>query len=104
MKILRNVLGTIVEIKLTTEELYQAYLEQEEAYDIQDVQERLKSYYGREDEFSEKYGVALDRVSNDKDLIYSIAVAKRLNIDKYDMNWEAALDEAFDDCLLGLDG
>lgn len=104
MKILRNVLGTIAEIELTNEELYQAYLEQEDAYDIQDVQERLESYDGREDEFSEKYGVTLDRVGNDKDLIYSIAVAKRLNIDKYEMDWVYALDEAFNDCLFGLDG
>lgn len=104
MKIVRNVLGTDIEIELTSDEVYQTYLEQEELYDTQDVQTRLDSYKGRECQFHAEYGVDLDRVNNDADLIYSIAAAKRHNIDKHEMDWEFALDEAFNECLLGLDG
>jgi len=91
MKIVRN----SIEIELTAEERRQAYYEQEHEYDCKDVKGDLEGRVaGGED--SAKFA---QQFLDDPDMISEIARDKRRNMDKYDMSWEAATQEAVDDAL-----
>lgn len=100
MKIKREVNGQMVEFELTSEELYSAHLEQEHKYDMQDIEDVLEGYRpdGKED-FYWTYEVPFDRVYGNEDLISEMAYEKRRNMDKYDMAWDTARDEAISEIL-----
>lgn len=100
MKIQREINGQTVEFELTSEELYSAHLEQEHKNDIQDITDALENYRpdGAED-FYQEYEVPFDKVYGNEDLISEIAHEKRRNMDKHDMRWDTARDEALSEIL-----
>ncbi len=91
MVIKRTVDGVDLEFTLSDRELSDAYHEQEHKYDVQDVMNRLDAM--EDDEF-EEHGLTREQVEG---LVNEIAYGKRRNMDKYDMSWSEALDEALDD-------
>ena len=73
------------EIELTKDEIFNAYLEQESMYDIENIEQNMGNFL-TEDEYE---------VLKDKEIFISEAAsALRLNQDKYDMNYECALRDA----------
>ena len=78
-------------IELTAKELCDAYHEQEHNYDVEDVQ---NVFDNMEDEEFEERGLTREEAESRID---EIAREKRRNINKYDMSWELALDEALKD-------
>ena len=100
MKIQREVNGQIMEFELTSEELYSAHLEQEHKNDMQDIEDALENYRpdGAED-FYRTYEVPFDKVYGNDELISEIAHEKRHNMDKHDMHWDTARDEAISEIL-----
>lgn len=99
MKIAREINGQMVEIELTSEEVRSAYLEEEHENDVQDVKTLLESL--DPEEFYEDYKVSLTWAYNNDELVENIAVEMRKNIDKYDMHWDSARDEAVADVIAG---
>lgn len=83
MKIIRD--GK--EIELTNKELFNAYIEQEYIFDIQNIEDNMKNYLN-ESEY--------DLLKNDKNFIEEAANELRRNQDKYDMEYENAIKEAFE--------
>jgi hypothetical protein len=92
MKITREVNGQTVEFELTDKEMLDTFFEQQEAFDAQDVVMLIEHY--SEEEFVEKYGVSPTVILENSGEIGS---RMRRNIDKYDMDWESARDEAVSD-------
>lgn len=88
MVIKRTVNGVDLEFTLSGHELSDAYYEQEHKYDVQDVMNRLDAM---DDEEFEEHGLTRAQV---EELVDEIAYWKRRNMDKYDMSWSSALDEA----------
>ena len=81
------------EYELTTAELTEAYFEQLSNYDIQDCKNGIQTII--DDDIDERtYVVAAKRVLHDEDLLAECAAKMRRNIDKYDMDWSYARDEA----------
>lgn len=80
-------------IELTADELYQAYLEQEHKFDVMDIEDILDQLTDEEclDMYDVEKSVLIDYVDE-------IAEKKRRNMDKYDLSWETARDEAIADC------
>lgn len=76
------------EIELTREELFNAYMEQENIFDIQNIEDNMKKYL----EESE-YGLLKDN----KQFVEEAASELRRNQDKYDMDYENAIREAFEE-------
>lgn len=70
------------EIELTGSELFQAYLEQEHLFDIQNIEENMESYLEPE-EYAE--------LKENNDFIHTAAETLRYNQDKCDMCYENAL-------------
>lgn len=102
MKIQREINGQVVEIELTSDELYSAYLEKEHEYDRQDIQDELESYNFNDEtckDFFDIYGIPLDKVFGNDELISEIAYEKRHNQDHYGMEWTYARDDALKDVL-----
>lgn len=97
MKITREINGQVIEIELTAEEVRSAYYEKEYEQDVQDVKTLLESLDA--EWFYEKYQVPLNWVYNNEELVESIAVEMRENIDKHDMHWDAARDNAVKDII-----
>lgn len=91
MKITRNILTMDVEIELTPSELYSAYLAQQHEFDRQDIQD-LYSWLDP-DEIEREWHITKDALDAGLD---RMASDLRRNIDKYDMDWDAARDAAFD--------
>lgn len=91
MTIRREIDGKEVQIELSARELSEAYLEQEHEYDIEDVQNRFDDM---EDEEFAEHGMTREEAESH---ISEIAYNKRRNMDKYEMSWEYALDEAIRD-------
>ena len=89
MKIMREINGKMVEIKLTGNELYAAYVEQERIYDEADVVAWFDSF--DDDELEDMYGMTWDQI---EEKVPDIASEMRRNIDKYDMKWQDARDAA----------
>ena len=75
------------EIELTKDEIFKAYLEQESMYDIENIEENMSNFLS-EDEYE---------ILKDKETFISDAASLlRLNQDKYDMSYECALNDAFE--------
>lgn len=87
MKIIRD--GK--EIELTKDELFKAYMEQENIFDIQNIEDNMENYL-EEPEY--------DLLKDNKEFIEETANELRRNQDKYDMDYENAIREAFDETKL----
>lgn len=73
------------EIELTKEELRQAYEEQEEIYDIECIRRGIENYL-------EEYEYEI--LKDNEDFIQEAAWELRRNIDKYDMSFDYAIQDA----------
>lgn len=73
------------EYELTSSELYDAYIEQEEIFDRQNIENNIENYLD-EDEY--------EKLKDNHDFIEEAARQLRRNQDKYDMAYEYALDDA----------
>lgn len=89
MFIVRKINGETIMINLEESEIYQAYLEQERAFDTLTCKDGLIQKYTDEP--------WLDDALENKDLIDELVYVYRKNIDKYEMMPEYALDDAFTD-------
>ena len=89
MKIIREIEGTTVAFELTGIELYNAYKEQQFTFDKMDVEDMIVGL--PEANVKELYHVS---IAEFKALIEEMAMEMRRNIDKYDMGWGYARDEA----------
>ncbi len=76
------------EIELTSEELFNAYLEQEHLFDVQNIEDNMESYLEQE---------KVDMLKDNKDFIEDAANELRRNQDKYDMDYESAIKQAYRD-------
>jgi len=76
------------EYELTSDELFNAYLEQEHIFDIQNIENNMEYHLRREE-----YEILKDN----RDFIERAADELRHNQDKHDMDYEYALSEAFRD-------
>jgi len=90
MTIKRTINGAEVEIELTENELFNAYCEQQYKWDIDSCRDNLHSgiYNG------ENWYKNLDK-ETENNIIEDAAYHLRRNIDKYDMNYDYAMDDAF---------
>lgn len=77
-----------IAIELTKEELFDAYLEQQTLYDMRDIELNMKSYLN-EDEY--------EILQNNEDFIENTADELRKNRDRYDMDFETAIETAFEE-------
>lgn len=89
MTISRIVDGKNVSFELSDSELYRAFLEQEFILDRLDCEDMIAGF-SDEDSIG-CYGVDAGTF---KTLLDDMAVEKRRNMDKYDMSWDYARDEA----------
>jgi len=92
MKITREVNGQTVEFELTHNEMMDTFFEQQKAFDAQDIEMLVEDF--SEEDFIEIYGLSPSVVLENAEEIGS---RMRKNIDKYDMDWETARDEAVSD-------
>lgn len=81
MKILRN--GQ--EFELTSDELYRAYIEQQNLFDRENIENNMEDYLDP---------VAYAMLKDNEDFIEDATYDLRRNQDKYDMTFEYALDDA----------
>ena len=81
--------GKFMPIKLTPDELFRAYLEQEHIFDCEDVRDYFDAF--DDDNLLEVYGMSRTKIEEFYD---DIAVEMRRNINKYDMRMEDARAEA----------
>jgi hypothetical protein len=89
--ITRNINGTELSIPLTDVEIYSAYKYQQGLFDEQDVRNLILDMSN--DEIKKKYGISKKKFEA---LIPDMAIEMRRNIDKYDVDWEYAREEAVD--------
>lgn len=94
MTIKREINGVVYEFKLTDMELYSAYVEQEHIYDKDGVVSFFDAF--EDEDIMDSYGMTRKDVESVFD---DIAYEMRRNINKYDMLWEYALDEAIRSCV-----
>ena len=94
MKISRTVSGIECSFELTNAELIQAFFEQQYRFDKQDVADYVA--YMTDDDIVETYGVTRQEFD---ELTGEIASTMRRYIDKYDMDWTYARDEAIRDVI-----
>lgn len=94
MKINRTIDGKQVEIELTDDELYDAYLEKEFIFDKQSIEDAICGW--SDQEVLEVYDVDRTKFLS---LADDMAAEMRRNIDKYEMSWSYARDEAIADVL-----
>lgn len=94
MKIKREINGNMVEIELTRGELYEAYLEKQNDFDRQDIEDVFYSF--DDDELEDMYGMTRAEI---EEKIPEIAHEMRRNIDKYDMQWQYARDAAIEEII-----
>lgn len=89
MTIKREINGQTVEIELTSHETYEAYLEKQNEFDKQDIED---VFYGFDDEeLEDMYGLTREQLIEKTP---ELAAEMRRNIDKYDMTWQEARDAA----------
>ena len=74
------------EYELTSDELYNAYIEQEGIFDRENIENNMELYLDEE---------AYELLKDNDDFIEEAAQKLRRNQDKYDMNYEYALSDAF---------
>lgn len=79
------------EIELTKEELFSAYMEQKNIFDIQNIEDNMEVYLD-ESEYS--------LLKNNKEFIEEAAAELRDNQDKYNMEYKDAISNAFDEIKL----
>ena len=89
MTIKRTVNGEELEFELTDNELTSAYFEQQYLFDIQDVRDAVIGW--EDDDVICVYGVNMETFLKLSD---EMAVEMRRNIDKYDMDWDYAREDA----------
>lgn len=89
MKINRNVNGVKMEFELTDDELCNAYIEQQHIFDIMDCENMIVCL--NDDEIIDCYGVTREQYLS---LLDEMADVLRKNIDKYEMSWDYARDDA----------
>lgn len=75
------------EIELTKDEIYQAYLEQESMFDLENIDLNMETHLSKEE---------YELLKDNKEFMEEAAYELRRNQDKYDMDYEFALKEAFD--------
>lgn len=78
-------------IELTNQERLSAYYEQEHEFDVEDVRGELAGYADGEDARIADIAAAL---LEDDTRLSAIAKVKRQNMDKYDMTWDVATQDA----------
>ena len=86
------------EYELTPEELFEAYLEQEHIYDVDDVKSELELIVV-DDTDEEEYIDAAKRIYADEDKLDSVACSKRHKMDKHNMDWVCAVSEAVSEAI-----
>ena len=91
MTIKRVIGGREFEIKLSEQELYAAYCEQEREFDVQSCNDYYDCMYWDEDWYDDK--------TVRKNIIEEATMNLRKNIDKYEMSFDYAIAEAFVDAL-----
>ena len=94
MKIQRTINGAKINIELLPEELVEAYYEQQEKFDIEDVVSYAEMFDS--DELEEYMGCDYATYLSYKE---EIAKAMRKNIDSYGMDFPMAREEAVRDVL-----
>lgn len=94
MTIKRTVNGTELEFQLTDDELSNAYFEQQFNFDVQDVRDAVIGW--EDDDVIGVYGINTETFMKLSD---EMAIEMRRNIDKYDMDWDYARDEAIRDVV-----
>jgi len=94
MKIKRTINGVDYSFELLPNELIEAYYEQQEKYDIDDVVNFIECF--SDEELQEYYGCSYDECMKYKE---EIADEMRRNMDKYDMQLEYAREEALHDII-----
>ena len=94
MKIKRLVNGKEQEFELTEDELYAAFSEQEFKFDRADVTDYFLAF--DIEDIEEEYGMTMKEIESK---FNEIAYEMRRNIDKYDMDWTYARDEAIETVL-----
>ena len=94
MKIQRTINGTIFNFELLPDELVEAYFEQQEKFDIEDVVSFAEAFDN--ETLMDSYGCTYQELLDNKE---DIAAAMRKNIDKYDMEWSYAREEAVRDVM-----
>lgn len=94
MTITREIDGKAIEIELTSRELYDAYVEQEHYFDKCDIEDMIVGW--EDDDIVEVYGVTRDAFES---LVEEMAYRKRRYMDKYDVSWDYARDEAIRDVI-----
>lgn len=95
MTIKRKIDGKEFEFELTNDELWNAYIEKEHQFDIEDVESFFCGF--SDDELRLLYKKSSEEI---KSMYDDIAYEMRRNIDKYDMDWEYARDEAVTSVLI----
>lgn len=96
MTIKRTVDGREREFTMTGDELYKAYLEQQHDFDLSDIADYFDCY-GSEADILEEFGKSKSDI---KQLYGDMAYEMRRNIDKYDMDWQYAREEAIHDVMV----
>lgn len=81
----------VKKLKLTKDELFNAYMEQENIFDIQNIEDHMENYLD-ESEY--------DLLKDNKEFIEEAANELRRNQDKYDMDYENSIREAFEEVKL----
>lgn len=94
MKIQRTINGVSYNIELLPEELITAYFEQQKKFDIEDVISFAEAYSN--EDLKENYDCTYQELLNSKE---DIADKMRKYIDKYDMEWSYAREEAVRDVI-----
>lgn len=89
MVIKRTVNGVETEFELTFQERLNAYYEHQHYYDVMDVKDEVD--YLSDEQFFEMYEVPKSAFM---EIIDDVADEMRRNIDKYDLHWDFARDEA----------
>lgn len=89
MTITREIDGKVREIALTPSEIYGAYVVQQFEFYRGDIEDLICGL--NDEDVKECYGVSTQEF---KDLIDDMAYEMRRQIDKYDVTWEYARDEA----------
>ena len=94
MIITREINGVVKEIELTNDEICRAYYEQEFKFDCMDIEDAFCEL--SDDDLLETYGANRATI---EPLIDEMAYEKRRNMDKYEMSWDYARDQAISDVL-----
>ena len=93
MNITRYIHGNPVSIEMTQKELQEAYLEQQAIYDKQDILDVIACEKEYDEDF---YGISKNEFLR---LADDMATRMRQYIEKYDMSWDDARNDAITDVI-----